>query len=139
MKFVKSLLISLGVALSIFATNSLWYAVIMRGFYENSQGSWMQVSREHPSIPIILLGMVVLSMLMTVLYPKVHMGIKSPVLANLVFGMLVGLIYVLPYSLYYFGTTNFLAFGPMAMDVCWHMVEEGIAGVVLGVLYQRFM
>ena len=139
MKVVKSLLISLGVALSIFATNSLWYAVIMRGFYENSQGSWMQVSREHPSVPVILLGMFVLSVLMTVLYPKVQMGIKSPVLANLVFGMLIGLIYVLPSSLYYFGTTNFLAFGPMAMDVCWHMIEEGIAGVVLGVLYQRFM
>ncbi len=139
MKVVKSLLISLGVALSIFATNSLWYAVIMRGFYENSHGSWMQVSREHPSIPVILLGMFVLSVLMTVLYPKVQMGIKSPVLANLVFGMLIGLIYVFPSSLYYFGTTNFLAFGPMAMDVCWHMVEEGIAGIVLGALYQRFM
>lgn len=139
MKAVKSLLISLGVALSIFATNSLWYAVIMRGFYENSQGSWMQVSREHPSIPVILLGMFALSVLMTVLYPKVQMGIKSPVLANLVFGMLIGLIYVLPSSLYYFGTTNFLAFGPMAMDASWHMVEEGIAGIVLGALYQRFM
>jgi hypothetical protein len=139
MKVVKSLSISLGVTLAIFATNSLWYAVIMRGFYENSQGSWMQVSREHPSIPVIILGMFVLSVLMTVLYPKVQMGIKSPILANLVFGMLIGLIYVLPSSLYYYGTTNFLAFGPMTMDVCWHMVEEGIAGIVLGALYQRFM
>ena len=139
MKVLKILTIALGVALSIFATNSLWYAVIMRGFYENSQGSWMQVSREHPSIPVIILGMFVLSVLMTVLYPKVQMGIKNPVLANLVFGMLVGLIYVFPSSLYYYGTTNFLAFGPMAMDVCWHMIEEGIAGIVLGALYKRFM
>ena len=139
MKVVKSLSISLGVALSIFATNSLWYAVIMRSFYENSQGSWMQVSREHPSIPVIILGMYVLSVLMTVLYPKVKMGIENPVLANLAFGMLVGLIYVFPSSLYYYGTTNFLAFGPMAMDVCWHMIEEGIAGIGLGALYQRFM
>ena len=139
MKVLKNLTIALGVALSIFATNSLWYAVIMRGFYENSQGSWMQVSREHPSIPVILLGMYILSVLMTVLYPKVQMGIKSPVLANLAFGMLIGLIYVFPSSLYYYGTTNFLAFGPMAMDVCWHMIEEGIAGIVLGALYQRFM
>ena len=139
MKLLKSLLITLGVALSIFATNSLWYAVIMRGFYENSQGSWMQVSREHPSIPVIILGMFVLSVLMTVLYPKIHMGIKHPVLANLAFGILIGLIYVFPSSLYYFGTTNFLAFGPMAMDVFWHMIEEGIAGIVLGALYQRFM
>ena len=139
MKIPKSLLIALGVALSIFTTNSLWYAVIMRGFYENSQGSWMQVSREHPSILVILLGIYVLSVLMTVLYPNVHMGIKQPVLANLAFGMLVGLIYVFPSSLYYYGTTNFLAFGPMAMDVFWHMVEEGIAGIVLGALYQRLM
>lgn len=139
MKALRSLLIALGVALSIFITNSLWYAVIMRGFYENSQGSWMQVSREHPSIPVILLGMYALSLLMTILYPKVQMGIRQPILANLYFGMLVGLIYVFPSSLYYYGTTNFLAFGPMAMDVCWHMVEEGIAGIVLGMLYHRFM
>jgi len=139
MKALKSLLIALGVALSIFTANSLWYAVIMRGFYENSQGSWMQVSREHPSIPVILLGMYVLAILMTVLYPKVKMGIKQPILADLGFGMLVGLIYVFPSSLYYFGTTNFLAFGPMAMDVFWHMIEEGLAGIVLGILYKRFM
>jgi len=139
MKALKSLLIALGVALTIFMANSLWYAVIMRGFYENSQGSWMQVSREHPSVPTILLGMYVLSVLMTVLYPKVQMGIKQPVLANLGFGMLVGLIYVFPSSLYYYGTTNFLAFGPMAMDVFWHMIEEGLGGIVLGMLYKRFM
>jgi len=139
MKVLKSLFLALGVTLSIFTTNSLWYAVIMRGFYENSQGSWMQVSREHPSIPVIVLGMFVLSVLMTVLYPKVQMGIKNPVLSNLAFGMLVGLIYVFPSSLYYYGTTNFLAFGPMAMDVCWHMIEEGLAGIVLGALYKRFM
>ena len=60
-------------------------------------------------------------------------------LANLAFGMLIGLIYVFPSSLYYYGTTNFLAFGPMAMDVCWHMIEEGVAGIVLGALCQRYM
>ena len=139
MKIIKQILIALVTTLSIFAANSIWYAVIMRSFYENSQGSWMQVSREHPSIPVIILGMFVLSVLMTVLYPKVQMEIKQPLLANLAFGMLVGLIYVFPSSLYYYGTTNFLAFGPMAMDVCWHMIEEGIAGIVLGALYQHYM
>jgi len=139
MKIIKQSLIALATTLSIFAANSIWYAVIMRSFYENSQGSWMQVSREHPSIPVIILGMFVLSILMTILYPRVQMGIKNPMLANLAFGMLIGLIYVFPSSLYYYGTTNFLAFGPMAMDVCWHMIEEGIAGIVLGALYQRFM
>jgi len=139
MKTIKGMLIALGVAVSIFAANSLWYAVIMRGFYENSQGSWMQVSRENPSIPAILLGIYVLSLLMTVLYPKVRMGVKKPFLGDLGFGMLVGLIYVFPSSLYYYGTTNFLAFGPMAMDVFWHMIEEGLGGVVLGMLYRRFM
>jgi hypothetical protein len=131
-------LIAFGVALSIFLANSLWYALIMRGFYENSAGSWMQVSRENPSIPIILLGMFVLAVLMTILYPKVQLGIQPPILADAVFGMLIGLIYVFPASLYYYGTTNFLAFGPMAMDIVWHSIEEGLAGVVLGLLYRRF-
>lgn len=139
MRALKRLLIPLGVTLSIFISNSLWYAVIMRGFYENSKGSWMQVSREHPSIPVILLGMFVLSVLMTVLYPKVQMGMKRPLLANLIYGMSIGLIYVLPSSLYYYGTTSFLAFGPMTMDVGWHVIEEGIAGIMLGLLYTRFM
>jgi hypothetical protein len=138
MKIIKLTLIALGVALSIFAANSLWYALIMRGFYENSAGSWMQVSRENPSIPIILLGMFVLAVLMTVLYPRVQLGIQQPILADALFGMLIGLIYVFPASLYYYGTTNFLAFGPMAMDIVWHSIEEGLAGIVLGLLYRRF-
>ena len=56
MKIIKQSLIALATTLSIFAANSIWYAVIMRSFYENSQGSWMQVSREHPSIPVIIYG-----------------------------------------------------------------------------------
>ena len=138
MKIMRFALIALGVTLTIFVANSLWYAVIMRGFYESSSGSWMQLSRENPAIPIIVLGMFVLAVLMTVLYPRVQLGIRPPLLADAVYGMLIGLIYVLPSSLYYFGTTNFLAFGPMAMDVFWHMIEEGLAGVVLGLLYRRF-
>ena len=139
MKLANLTLIALGATLSIFLANSLWYAVIMRGFYENSGGSWMQVSREDPSIPVILLGMFVLALLMTVLYPSVQLGIRQPLLADAVYGMLIGLIYVLPSSLYYFGSTNFLAVGPMLMDATWHMVEEGLAGVVLGLLYRRFV
>ena len=135
----KVALISLIVSLFITAINSLWYAMIMREFYENSQGSWMQVSREEPSILSILLGIFSLSLLMTLLYPRVRMGVKPPWLANLIFGMMIGLIYVLPSSLYYHGTTNFLTFGPMAMDILWHMVEEGLAGIVLGALYARFV
>jgi len=99
LKIIKQTLIVLATTLSIFAANSIWYAVIMRRFYENSQGSWMQVSRENLSIPVIILGIFVLTVLMTVLYHKVQMGIRQPVLANLAFGMLVGLIYVFPSSL----------------------------------------
>ena len=101
MKIIKLTLIALGVTLSIFLANSLWYAVIMRGFYEGSAGSWMQVSRENPAIPIIVLGMFVLAVLMTVLYPRVQLGIRPPLLADAVYGMLIGLIYVLPSSLYW--------------------------------------
>lgn len=139
MKAIRYGIIALGVTLSIFTANSLWYAVIMSDFYDGSSGHWSQVSRDDPSIPIVLLGILVLAVLMTAHYPFLRLPIRHPILADGAFGVLIGLIYVLPSSLYYYGTTDFLEFVPMAMDVLWHMIEEGLAGVVLGMLYRRLI
>ena len=136
--FGKNALITLAVFLTIFAANSLWYGVVMRGYYATVTGSWVQVTRENPSVPVILAGMFVLAVLMVLAYPKVNGGRKRPLLSNFLFGLVIGLIYVFPSSLYYLGTVDFLEVGPVAMDVGWHMIEEGLAGIVLGILYAKF-
>ena len=136
--FGKNALITLAVFLTIFAANSLWYGAVMRGYYTMANGSWVQVTRENPSVPVVLAGMFVLAVLMVLVYPKVVGGRKRPLFSNFLFGLVIGLIYVFPSSLYYLGTVDFLEVGPVAIDVAWHMIEEGLAGIVLGALYARF-
>ena len=132
----KSALLALMLTLYIFSVNALWYAVLMKGFYENSQGSWGQVARDNPSIPIVVLSMFSVAFLMTLLFRRIRVSQRNRVLSYLSYGITVGLIYVLPASLYYFGTTDILAFNVVAMDVVWHVIEEGSAGILLGVLCQ---
>lgn len=135
-KVGKTLLLASVLSLYIVVVNALWYAVLMSGFYQNSRGSWGQAARDDPSIPIILLSIFSVALLMTLLFRRVRVSPRRRLLSYLGYGVMVGLIYVLPASLYYFGTTDILTFDVMVMDVVWHMIEEGSAGVLLGVLCQ---
>ena len=115
------------------ALNALWYAVLMRGFYERPHGSWVSVARDDPSIAIILTSFLSLATLMNVAYPHFRFS-ESKWLNGLAVGVLVGLIYALPTTLYYFGTTDILAGDVAALDVAWHMIEEGTAGLVVAAI-----
>ena len=72
--FGKKALITFAVFLTIFVANSLWYGVVMRGYYATVTGSWVQVTRETPSVLVILAGMFALAVLMVVVYPRVNGG-----------------------------------------------------------------
>ena len=61
-------------------------------------------------------------MLMAYLYPKGYSE-GSPVGEGLKFGILIGLIWILPLGL--------------ILDAVWHLVEEGAGGIVIGLVYGR--
>ena len=66
------------------------------------------------------------------------MGYKggSPVKEGFRFGALIGLIWILPLSMIFHGVWNLPLTG-VIVDSAWHVVEEGIAGIAIGLVYGK--
>ena len=125
--------VSVVIALLMLGLNSLWYAVLMKGFYSRDSGSWVSVGRDNPSIPLILLSFLVLAGLMTLAYP--HVKVWPSRWANgLALGLFTALVFILPAGIYYFATTNILVLEVLGMDVLWHLIEESLVGLALAAL-----
>lgn len=130
MSILRTIRTAVIVTFLILGLNALWYAVVMRGFYDRPSGSWVSVSRDEPSIVLIAASFFALALLLTLAYPHVRFG-RSRWSTGLALGIIVGLFYILPTSLYYLGTTDILAADVMVMDVGWHIIEEGVAGLAV--------
>jgi hypothetical protein len=113
--------------------NSLWYAVLMRGFYDRDTGSWGAIARDDPSLVFIVLSFVSLAALMTIAYPYVSFG-RSRWTRGLALGVMAALIFIVPASFYYYGTTDILVAEVMLADVGWHLIEESAAGLTIAAL-----
>ena len=114
----------------MFVLGFLWHQIIMGDFYDNQMS---QVLRVELRIPFVILGYIVLAFLMAYVYPMGYQG-GSPLKEGLRFGVLIGLIWVLPHGLVALGTENITVAGGL-VDAIWHVVEQGIGGVVIGLVY----
>ncbi len=109
----------------------LWHMMIMDTFYSGNSAS---VRLEEPLMRWIILGYVILGLLMAYIYPKGFSG-GGAVSEGLRFGAIVGLLWVLPHAVIlhgvYYGATGRL----ILIDAAWHMVEQGIGGIVIALIY----
>ena len=72
---------------------------------------------------------------MAYMYPKGYEG-GSPIAEGLKFGAVIGLLWWFSTNLVLYGALD----GPFSMvlvDGAWHVVEEGLAGIALGLVYGR--
>ena len=116
--------------------NSLWYAVLMKGFYDRDTGSWGAVARENPSMLFILLSFVTLATLMTIAFPHVSFG-RTWWAGGLGLGVMSALVFIVPAGFYYFGTTDILVGEVLAADIGWHLIEESAAGLTIAAMLGR--
>jgi hypothetical protein len=116
--------------------NSLWYAVLMKGFYDRDTGSWGAVARENPSMLFIVLSFVTLATLMTIAFPHVSFG-RTWWARGLGLGVMSALVFIVPAGFYYFGTTDILVGEVLAADIGWHLIEESAAGLTIAALLGR--
>ncbi|MCG8608210.1 hypothetical protein MJD09_24905 [bacterium] len=58
----------------------------------------------------------------------------SPDSEGFKFGALIGLIWILPFSLIIHGIWN-VSLTAVLVDSVWHIVEEGLVGIVVGFIY----
>ena len=116
----------------MFIISFLWHNVIMASFYNDHMGS---VMRSEPIFLRILAGSIVLTALMAYIYPKGYAG-DSPLTQGIKFGIIVGLLWTLPHGLIFSGVLNITLTGVLG-DAAWHIVEEGITGAVIGLVYGK--
>ncbi len=116
--------------IAMFLLAGLWHIALMIDLYNTPS------SRKEPLMGFIALGMFILALLMAYLYPKGYSG-GSPVTEGLRFGILVGLLWTLPLSLILHAVQEEYALNMVIVDAIWHMVEEGVGGVVIGLVYGR--
>ena len=130
MNIKKMVLALLAGFIVMFLLSGLWHMMIMGDLYNSSKppGAYAE-----PKLQFIAFGYFVLALLMAYMYPKGYKGGK-PVIEGLKFGILIGILWILPQSLVYLG----LMAGSgtvVIVDTIWHVVEEGIGGIVIGLVY----
>ena len=115
-----------------FLLSGLWHVLLMADFYESNAFGAM---REPPLFWAIGLGYLVVGLIMAYMYPKGYAG-GSPIAEGLKFGAIIGLLWWFPTNLVLYGAFD----GPFSIvlvDGAWHLVEEGLAGIALGLVYGR--
>ncbi len=114
----------------MFIISGLWYLVLMKGYYNDQ---FADVNRPEFKMVWIVIGYLVWAFLMAYIYPIGYKG-GPPVKEGLKFGILVGLISVLPISLVLYGAHTVPLTGTL-VDAIYHVVEKGIGGIVIGIVY----
>ena len=114
----------------MFLLAGLWHSVLMEDFYmaDSSSNAFAE-----PKMQFIALGYFILALIMAYIYPFGYKG-GSPVIEGLRFGITMGLSWILPFCVVLYGI--FESSGTLLMvDFVWHIVEEGIGGIVIGLVY----
>ena len=110
----------------------IWHVLVMDDYFRSEFGGVMRADYDYL---FIVLGYVVLALLMAYIYP---LGYQSgpPEREGLRFGVLIGLLWVLPASLVGLGGLN-LSLNGIMVDAVWHLLEQGAGGVAIASAYQR--
>jgi len=124
-KFTLSILLC-GIGMWIVA--GLWHNLIMANLYKD-------VHATHDGIGLLLVAYFVLAGFMAYLYPFIYKG-KKTVIDGLKFGMLIGLLWVFPHDLAMAGAHDTSLIYVIKNGV-WHMVEQGIGGIILALIYGK--
>ena len=133
----KKLLMATGASfLVMFLLGGLFHMVIIKDFFMSHAGLAGNVARKEPMLPFIALGCLVLSTLMSYLYPKGVEG-ESTAVQGLRFGMLIGILWVTPLTLILYGATTVYSKYVVIVDCGWHILEQGIGGVVIAMVYGK--
>ncbi|OGU60618.1 MAG: hypothetical protein A2455_07340 [Ignavibacteria bacterium RIFOXYC2_FULL_35_16] len=126
----KMLLACLAAFVVTFLLSGLWHIVLLGDFYKAND---VALARAEPNMLFVILGQLILTFLMAVVYPMGYKG-GSPVKEGFRFGAIIGLIWLLPWSVMMHGLWNYPLAG-VIVDSAWHVVEEGVGGIVIGLVY----
>ena len=108
----------------------IWYLVIIAGYNEVQ---FAEVAREEMSMTLITLGYLVLTFLMSYMYPIGFRG-GPPINEGMRFGVLVGLTVSIPTALIFSGAYN-MPLAANLIDGIYHTAEITVGAIVMALIY----
>ncbi len=114
----------------MFSLSGLWYMVFMPEYYSIQ---FADVNRAQPLFIWIVFGYLVMSFLLSYIYPAGYKG-ESPVKEGLRFGFIMGLLIAIPTGLILYGVYTVPPTG-ISIDILYSVVEKTIGGGVIGLVY----
>ena len=133
MNIKKLLMAGLASAVVMFLLGGGWHMALMGDFYTNHSTS---VAKDPANIIYIVAGYFVLGFIMSYIYPQGYKG-GTPWMEGLKFGLIIGIIWVLPHGLILYAVIESSDRTLMGVDTAWHLVEQGIGGIVIAMIYGR--
>jgi hypothetical protein len=131
MKAIFAVIAASGV---MFSLAGLYTGVLARTFIAAHVDQ--SLLRTPPNLILVFFGYVVLAVLMSVLYRRLVRVTGSPAWSGLRFGMVAGVCWLMPYSLVLFGVYRF-PYAALPVDFGWALVEQGLGGLVIGLIYGK--
>ncbi len=127
----KFILAGISAFVVMFLLSGIFHQVLAGDFYRS-----LPFGTDEPNMAYLAVAYVLITLIMTYMYPKGVEESGSKITQGLKFGALMGLMYA--------GPMNFilLAISPETPSIypfveCgWHMVEQGIGGIVLAYVYK---
>ncbi len=114
----------------MYVISFIWYLLIIAGY--NAE-QFAAVNREELSMTLITLGYLVLTFLMSYIYPIGFKG-GAPLQEGLRFGVLLGLVVSIPTALIFSGAYNMPLIANL-IDAVYHTVEITIGATVMALIY----
>jgi hypothetical protein len=109
--------------------SGFWHNLILPGLYEDTHAT-------HEGIFLLLISYLILAGCMVYLYPLLFNG-DTPIMRGLKLGVLIGVLWIFPYTLAMagaHGTSIIYVF----KNTVWHMVEQGIGGIIIALFHKKF-
>ncbi len=129
MNLKKLALATLVGGFAMWVISGLWHNLILANFYAS------ETEASHEGIGILLIAYLILSLIMSYMYPLGYKG-GRPTIEGLRFGALIGLLWVFPHELAMAGAHE-TSISYVFKNALWHMVEQGLGGIVIGLIYSR--
>ncbi len=127
---IKKIVIStVIVGFSMWVIAGLWHNLILANFYAR------ETEAAHEGVGIMLIAYFILALFMSYMYPIGYKG-GRPIFEGLRFGALIGLLWVFPHELAMAGAHGD-SISYVFKNAAWHTVEQGLGGVILGVIYSK--
>ncbi len=130
----KFLIAWIGSFIVMFILAGIFNGVIIRDYVDANFP--LTVMRAGPDMAFVSAGYLLLAFLMTWIYPRVVASSSNPVRSGAIFGMVAGICWLLPFNLVMHGVFVFPALA-LLIEPAWALLEQGLGGVVIGLVYAR--